>query len=488
MKTKALVSSILTIALCLSLIAGSTFALFTFSDSVNVSINSGKVEMNANLANLKLFSAEANANGTEFDELGHRYNLVPVKVDGVFTNGGTAVISENLIEIERITPGDKFTFQLTGANTSNVAIQYRYIIECVSGHALMKGFETTVEGKEYEALATYVSPWKSLAAGNNITPVDIAMLLPVCAGNEYQNKDAQIRVTIEAIQGNADVPTTTTPDVTYINSPKTAADLVSMLNSKEPLYIYLDEDFNETVKITADIANKTIDAQRHNATLEFFGKLTNVVVTNVVDNNDNVPAIKLNGSTTGDITISNSDLNDDLNTQPFGAIAGGGGNTNLDVTVNKCNFKGGLRDDGSNLSTYGFYIQNVRNLTITECTFENFGDWAIIVNGDVAGDIVISGCKFTNCAAVVKGGVVGDPDTWRDGTGACNFTFVNNTMVNCYGKDSTSGAVNYIADVDPVCGVITFTGNTINGIPATIDDMSGMKKDKKTEVGIFPAK
>lgn len=486
MKTKALVSSILTIALCLSLIAGSTFALFTYSDNVSVAINSGKLEMDANLANLKLYSAKANENGTEFDELGHRYNIVPVAVDGVFTNGGTAVLTENLITLERITPGDKIEFQLTGKNSSNVAIQYRYIIECVNGHALAKGFETTVEGKEYEALATYVSPWKPLAAETDITPVDIAMLLPICAGNEYQNKDATIRVTVEAIQGNADVPVTTAPDVTYINSPKTADDLVSMLNSKEPLYIYLDKDFNDTVEITADIANKTIDAQGHNATLKFVGKLTNVVVTNVVDNNDNFPAIQLNGSTTGDITISNSDLNDGLAKSPFGAIAGAGGNTNLDVTINKCNFKG-AQVDGANTSTYGFYIQNVRNLTITECTFENLGSWAILINGDVSGDIVISGCKFTNCAAVVKSGVLGDPDTWRDGTGACNFTFVNNTLVNCYGKDSTSGSVNYIADVDSVCGIITFTGNTINGIPATIDDMSGVNK-KGDAFGIFPAK
>lgn len=485
MKTKALVSSILTIALCLSLIAGSTFALFTYSDSVNVAINSGKVEMDANLANLKLYSAEANKNGTEFDELGHRYNIVPVKVDGVFTNGGTAKLSENLIEIERITPGDKFEFQLTGKNSSNVAIQYRYIIECVDGHALAKGFETTVEGTEYEALATYVSPWMPLAAETDITPVDIAMLLPICAGDEYQNKDATIKVTIEAIQGNADVPTTKTPDVTYINSTADASKLVAMLQSDEPLYIFLDDNIAGEINVPFDVTNKVIDAKKHNVSLVFTGKLTNVKVTNITDNDDNVPAIKMTGATSGDITITNCDFTDGHNSAPFGGVSGAGGN--LDVTINECNFKGGLKDDGSNMSTFGFRSDNVNNLTITNCTFENLGDWAILVNGNTAGDIVVSGCTFINCAAVVKAGVVGDETTWRDGTGAYNFTFVNNEMVNCYGKDATTGAVNYIADVDPVCGIITFTGNTINGIPATIDDMSGMKRDGKTTVGIFPA-
>ena len=476
MKTKALVSSILTIALCLSLIAGSTFALFTYSDNVSVAINSGKLEMDANLANLKLYSAKANENGTEFDELGHRYNIVPVAVDGVFTNGGTAVLTENLITLERITPGDKIEFQLTGKNSSNVAIQYRYIIECVNGHALAKGFETTVEGKEYEALATYVSPWKPLAAETDITPVDIAMLLPICAGNEYQNKDATIRVTVEAIQGNADVPVTTAPDVTYINSPKTADDLVSMLNSKEPLYIFLDDNIDGVIEVNADIANKTIDAKEHNVSLRFTGKLTNVEVTNIVDNDDNIPAIQLNGSTTGDITITHCELNDGTNASPLGAFAGNGGNINLDVTVNDCDFKGGQKD-GANMATYGFYIQNVNNLTITNSRFENLGDWAIIVNGQVQGDVVISGCTFTNCAAVIKAGVGGSQE-WQKGEAGNNVTFVNNTMINCYGKDNTKPkANNYIVDASPINGVITFTGNTINAIPATIDDMSGTNKD-----------
>ena len=58
MKKKILLSSILTIALCLSLIAGSTFALFTSESKVNIAVTSGKVEMLANVTNLETWSLE----------------------------------------------------------------------------------------------------------------------------------------------------------------------------------------------------------------------------------------------------------------------------------------------------------------------------------------------------------------------------------------------------------------------------------------------
>ena len=40
-----IVSSILTIAMCVSMIVGSTFALFTSESKVNIAVSSGKVEV-----------------------------------------------------------------------------------------------------------------------------------------------------------------------------------------------------------------------------------------------------------------------------------------------------------------------------------------------------------------------------------------------------------------------------------------------------------
>ena len=46
MKKSVILSSIMLIALCLSLITGATFALFTSESSVNIAVSSGKVHSN----------------------------------------------------------------------------------------------------------------------------------------------------------------------------------------------------------------------------------------------------------------------------------------------------------------------------------------------------------------------------------------------------------------------------------------------------------
>ena len=74
MKKKVLLSSILTIFLCLCLISGSTFALFTSKAEVNIVVKSGEVNMTAGIAITKLESVKADVNGTITDENGGTYS------------------------------------------------------------------------------------------------------------------------------------------------------------------------------------------------------------------------------------------------------------------------------------------------------------------------------------------------------------------------------------------------------------------------------
>ena len=53
---KSIVTSILVIALCFSVIAGATFALFTSESKVNVAVTSGNVEVVATAENDALSS------------------------------------------------------------------------------------------------------------------------------------------------------------------------------------------------------------------------------------------------------------------------------------------------------------------------------------------------------------------------------------------------------------------------------------------------
>ena len=81
MKKKALLSSVLVIALCLCLIAGSTFALFTSQSKVNIAVTSGKVDVVASVEAFKLYSVEAKEDGTIVDENGGKYEYVE-RTDG----------------------------------------------------------------------------------------------------------------------------------------------------------------------------------------------------------------------------------------------------------------------------------------------------------------------------------------------------------------------------------------------------------------------
>ena len=89
MKRKIILSAILTIALCMSLITGATFALFTSESKVNIAINSGKVEMVANISDIETWSLEDNKEAAG-------------RTDGTFTLGGKVSFENSLLTIDKI--------------------------------------------------------------------------------------------------------------------------------------------------------------------------------------------------------------------------------------------------------------------------------------------------------------------------------------------------------------------------------------------------
>ena len=89
MKKKVLAISILTIVLCMSLIAGAVMALFTSESKVNIAVSSGTVDVQATIVSTTTYSmGEATAQ------------------NGTFENGGTARVDGISIVLDRMTPGD----------------------------------------------------------------------------------------------------------------------------------------------------------------------------------------------------------------------------------------------------------------------------------------------------------------------------------------------------------------------------------------------
>ena len=184
MKKKALLSSILTIALCLSMIAGSSFALFTSKSDVNVAVTSGKVDVVA--------TATAPELGTTLSA-----NLDETR----------ATINEdsNVITLDKFVPGDYVTFNINITNNSDVTIKYRTVFTVVEDNGLWNGLKVTV-GADTISGTVKKTAWTTLAPTDEVDAVAVKISLPEEAGNEYQEKTCKFAYTVEAVQGNAEMP------------------------------------------------------------------------------------------------------------------------------------------------------------------------------------------------------------------------------------------------------------------------------------------
>ena len=202
MKKKVLMSSIVTIVLCLTLIAGSTYALFTDSDVVNVAVTSGTVDVVATADNFNYSSTLPGGKLPQSD-----YD-----------------VSGNQVTLQYMVPGDYVEFDIVIENKSNVAVNYRPVVALVED-----GCAKTLAGEYCDAcnaapdgvqcgglwsglvvhffdeLGNEISggtgEYNALAAGT--TQLKVVVEFPENRGNEYQNKGCTFSYTVEAIQANA---------------------------------------------------------------------------------------------------------------------------------------------------------------------------------------------------------------------------------------------------------------------------------------------
>ena len=183
MKKKIILSSVLSIMICLCLIAGSTYALFTSQSQVNIAATSGKVAVEAILVDSLTLTS-----------LGK-------PMTSTFENGGTATIEGQTLTLENITPGDKAEFAIQITNNSTVNMQYR--IKWTVDGTLFDALVATADGA---VINNGVSDWTEWTAptsdGDKIVSIPVSIELPAEVGNEYQEASASISFTVEAVQGN----------------------------------------------------------------------------------------------------------------------------------------------------------------------------------------------------------------------------------------------------------------------------------------------
>jgi predicted ribosomally synthesized peptide with SipW-like signal peptide len=204
-KTKLILTSVATIAMSASLIAGGTFALFTDKASVNVAVQAGDVDIEAYVVekSLETFSIAWNDSIADYESL-------PTAQVGVFTNGGTAAFNDDYSELklDLVSPGDSVKFTIDVENKSNISIQYRVVMEVEGTLADALVATAEIEGEVYaiDGVDTKATLWKGIPGGQAIEDINVEIDFPNADdNNEFKNASATTKYSVEAVQGNGHV-------------------------------------------------------------------------------------------------------------------------------------------------------------------------------------------------------------------------------------------------------------------------------------------
>ena len=458
MNRKTILSSLLTIVLCLSLIAGSTYALFTSEDKIDISVTSAKVSLEASISNLATSS------------------MGVAQENNVFENGGGATFEGETLTISLMAPGDKVTFNITGTNTSNVTTQYRYIVKCAEGTELIRALTITIGDKTFNDFASYTSAWATLAAETAFAPIPVVIEMPETIGNRFQGLETKIQILVEAVQGNAEVTGEETveilpdewdgtADTAWYDATQTefvlknaeelaglsalVADGISFANTTIKLDRDLDlMDLNFTpVGNGNNVFEGDFDGQGHiiynlyinDPTLEgagLIGMAKNAVIKGICVENVNIDAYSkvatIVGSPYTGCTISDCHVTGDVNIVAEFAYAGGivgYGYMNIDncsviadgtgtITAKERNAVGGIS---------AWLLEG--NFSLTNCTVKNLNmtGWANIggLTGFVHYNNLIDGCTVEN-VTLTKTRVDGQPSI---GIAAGGFSYHANNAI-----------------------------------------------------------
>lgn len=264
MKKKALVSSILTIALCFSLIGGSTFALFTSRSEINIAATAGTVDVQASVENLMIKDLnEADyARGVAAGEtVGFESSANPDTRTITFTESaedGTQLTLTNIV------PGDSMKFDVNVHNNSAVSVSYRIVIK--ADGELFNALKVSVDGDKFPG--EFYTPWAIVEAGSADVIVPVEVTLPDSGNNDYDNKfqgkSCTLTIVVEAVQGNAET----------VDAITAGADVTTGVNANGSL---------ETTQATTVTANNGFSAEIPAGTALKDGSTTTTLIVNEAD-------------------------------------------------------------------------------------------------------------------------------------------------------------------------------------------------------------
>lgn len=186
-KRSVIITAILAIIMCASLVAGATFALFSSSSSVNIAVTSGNVEVTASVVDIQK---------SYVDENGETVNGKLFSGDATFDEGAHTVTLSNVL------PKDTVKFKVEVVNRSNVAIKYRMVMSLVEDNGLFSSLDITLNDKKFYGY-TSGTKYALLEAEQQIAAIPVVISLP--EGATCNNTACKLTYKVEAVQGNASV-------------------------------------------------------------------------------------------------------------------------------------------------------------------------------------------------------------------------------------------------------------------------------------------
>lgn len=377
-KRKVVVSALLAIMLCVSLIAGATYALFTSESKVNVAVSSGKVSVVATAENLNYGSS-----------LGSNVGETQCSIDG------------DTVKLVNIIPGDWVTFDIKVNNQSTVAVKYRTIIALESGDdELFSALKVKIgDVEEFDGI-TAVSEYAPLAVGSQEETVNVRIELPVDA-EDCQDASCNLIYKVEAVQGNAD--TTQPANVVYIYS---AHDLIAFAQSNGSARSGYAMRSMRSSGLTLEFLNDIDMSGKEWEALTYSNNIT-INGNGKSISNLSAPLMNTNSGTTeiSGLTIKNSNIAAQEGQTSVGAFMNSASN---DVTLNDCQLSNSTVSANGNTSVGGLIGSaeggkleaNSCKVNDSELKSENNeGEWSvgsIVGKVESEGSIAVKDCESSN--------------------------------------------------------------------------------------------
>lgn len=433
-KKKALISSFLTLCMCLSLIAGATYAIFTDEAKVNIAVTSGKIDLEAqiNTETLKAYSRKWNYTTEQYDE----YGTVAENGKALFRaaedlpTGGTVTATEATVTLNKMAPLDRVTFDIEVVNKSDIDVAYR--IRVIHEGELYDALDIAMlkhgDAADGYFYATDASEWITLEHGNNgvvnTFPVEIVFPDAGKHDNAFQGKSCELSFIVEACQAYAKLDVAEEEARTWFVSNEAGFSTVA-----NGLY-----KSGDTINVLSDLHFEKVGFKLENVNLDLHGhKMTF---------NRELASDPKSFDLFGDVIISNGSLEAALPTDKGVIYA----NSESNVTLNDVNIKAYNIDDTRKVE-YGAAV---------------FGGYMVSPNGNMT----INGGVFDS-KLTTNGSTRGGSITVNDGI------FNEETYLPAYMKYTINGGT-FKKNIKFVSGEITITGGTfMSEDPITLAGQNG---------------